>query len=716
MRVVVVPLLLALFTPMFVLGASCGTAVQADDDDDDDDEEENNDPDPLDPCEVPDDCSVFEACIDGFCRRECGPEDPCGGARNICDIANGACVECLEDVHCDDGDVCNSIGDCQPTVTTECTPNELGCIDDATAFVCSGDGSERIEAPCRDDQFCEAGACRTLVCEPNSVVCSGNALVICNADGTDSDAASCDGACDDDGFGCTCSEGSCEARACAAGEARCVGNSAQRCNADGLAFGDLEDCGDDSCVAGTCLPDECTPGDTSCSGAVLLTCDADGVGYDEVSCDQACVEGADGAACGDQLCEPLSQQCADSDTLVVCNASGTAASTQACGAGRFCEDGACQNEVCTPNARSCIGSDAVAVCNAQGSDETVTDCDTNEVCEGGQCIDTTCEPVCGTRECGPDPVCGASCGSCAGTCSSDGECIGGGDGPLLVVELTWTPTSQDMDLYLSREADGTMCITDTCSLHTCTPGDVERPDWDGSGTATPGDPLLIDGPAENPERIELRLDAAALELRVGADNVGPTSAGGSAAATSATIRLRLDGALVDSHVRTVPIAALWKGVQINWDGATLTSTDLEVITEGFDCTAPAGNACVTDSDCPVGQGCVDNAFFGGTCSNGVECLSDDDCAGFLECNGNHACALPTLLEWKQDCRNGDGNTDTANCRVGFHCDFFTTVCEEACPASGTAGTVEPCIDCCDKSGGDTCASDAFLGVSGNCEP
>ncbi|MEK7784420.1 MAG: PQQ-binding-like beta-propeller repeat protein, partial [Chloroflexota bacterium] len=34
-----------------------------------------------------------------------------------------------------------------------------------------------------------------------------------------------------------------------------------------------------------------------------------------------------------------------------------------------------------------------------------------------------CAPNCGARECGPDPVCGTSCGSCAsGTCSSDGQC------------------------------------------------------------------------------------------------------------------------------------------------------------------------------------------------------------------------------------------------------------------------------------------------------
>lgn len=39
-------------------------------------------------------------------------------------------------------------------------------------------------------------------------------------------------------------------------------------------------------------------------------------------------------------------------------------------------------------------------------------------CSGG------CTPDCGGRECGPDPVCGVSCGSCGrGVCNLDGECI-----------------------------------------------------------------------------------------------------------------------------------------------------------------------------------------------------------------------------------------------------------------------------------------------------
>lgn len=717
MRALLVSLLLAAALPVLV---ACGAGVERVRGDDDDDTGDPIIP-ALDPCSDGSECSAVEVCVDGLCHLACSESAPCLGDRRLCDAATGACVSCLLDEQCADGETCDESHECVAGAATTCTPNELGCLDDNTAFVCASDGNERIEAPCREDQFCEAGVCRTLVCTPGSVVCSGNARVICDEQGTDTTIESCDDGCADGGFGCSCVDGieaaaSCQARSCAPGEARCVGNAAQRCDADGLSFGALEDCALDSCIAGRCLPDLCTPGTSLCSGHVLLLCDADGQGYDESTCAQACLESGASAQCADQVCVPLSQQCSDGETLSVCNANGTDLVTQPCGANKFCEDGVCQNEVCTPNARSCIG-DATAVCNALGSDETVAACPAGDTCEAGQCVDAACVPQCGTRSCGPDPVCGASCGSCAGTCSSDGACVGG-DGPLLVVELSWTPSTQDMDLYLTRDADGVMCIDDACSQHTCTIDDSARPDWNNDGQRAAGDPLLVAGPATNPERIELQLSGTALpDLRVGGDNFGPVATNGTAAATTATIRLRLDGALVATHARSVPVGANWKGVSVSWDGSALSSTDLGTIAADFACTAPAGTACTTDSNCPAGQGCASDGLFGGTCAE-VECVSDDDCSGFLQCNGNHACALPLLVDWKQDCRNGDGNTDNANCHVGFHCDFFTQVCEEACAPAGV-GASSSCVgvaNCCVLSGGDTCLADGFLGVTANCQP
>lgn len=47
-----------------------------------------------------------------------------------------------------------------------------------------------------------------------------------------------------------------------------------------------------------------------------------------------------------------------------------------------------------PHCSTSCGTCTVGACNANG-----------------QCVDS-CEPQCGERECGPDPVCGLSCGTC----------------------------------------------------------------------------------------------------------------------------------------------------------------------------------------------------------------------------------------------------------------------------------------------------------------
>ncbi len=54
------------------------------------------------------------------------------------------------------------------------------------------------------------------------------------------------------------------------------------------------------------------------------------------------------------------------------------------------------------------------------------DCDEGETCnDHGECITDTCVPDCTGRVCGPDPVCGVSCGDCdeGETCNDHGECI-----------------------------------------------------------------------------------------------------------------------------------------------------------------------------------------------------------------------------------------------------------------------------------------------------
>ncbi len=70
----------------------------------------------------------------------------------------------------------------------------------------------------------------------------------------------------------------------------------------------------------------------------------------------------------------------------------------------------------------CDGDDVGdSSCDAVGLGSGVVAC-----LPGCQELDVTgcvgCVPACGARVCGPDPVCGASCGECSGVCDELGQC------------------------------------------------------------------------------------------------------------------------------------------------------------------------------------------------------------------------------------------------------------------------------------------------------
>lgn len=57
--------------------------------------------------------------------------------------------------------------------------------------------------------------------------------------------------------------------------------------------------------------------------------------------------------------------------------------------------------------------------------ESCGGCGAGESCQAGQCVEGPCEPNCSGLECGPDPVCGESCGTCgAGEVCQAGGCVG----------------------------------------------------------------------------------------------------------------------------------------------------------------------------------------------------------------------------------------------------------------------------------------------------
>ena len=467
-------------------------------------------------CVTDDDCGDNAVCEDAACTFFCETDLACA-ADEFCDVPTGVCLdrECASAADCSGGFTCDDyrcvpIDDiiCTPdaarcsddggavftcngdgTVEAEsacgteqvcidgdggaacldvvCTPNDLGCLDDATAFLCDATGTEQAELPCAGGQYCEAGACRDQVCAPDTITCDGNAVVTCDGRGASATVEVCADTADCAGsdFGCTCVDGACETRTCTPGTARCAGNSVQACAEDGLGYDAPEACdASEICVAGACVTRECTAGTRECAGDTLVVCNEDGTRRDETSCAAAgelCTGSAATAACTARVCTPDAIACDATGTAVVtCDARGSAESTTACPAGTYCTGGACLDQVCAPGSGDvCVDGD-VQRCNARGSGYLlVDDCDAEtQRCRAGACLDLACEA--GATRCSGDTLL---------ECSLDG--------------LTETPTvCRDLDSYCS--SDTLACEPWVCvpGVSTCDGDDVVTCDARGSAS------------------------------------------------------------------------------------------------------------------------------------------------------------------------------------------------------------------------------------------
>ncbi len=167
---------------------------------------------------------------------------------------------------------------------------------------------------------------------------------------------------------------SCETLGLGAGELACRSN----CQAfDRSACGAPETCGSESVES----PEVCDGGDLA--GA---TCVSLGYGPGTLGCSANCAE-FDVTQCG-----PLAT----------------------CGNGQI-DDG----ELCDGSA---LGG---ATCESLGARAGTLGCAENcQVFDRTRCS-AGCTPECGERECGPDPTCGSSCGSCeeGDMCTADGACV-----------------------------------------------------------------------------------------------------------------------------------------------------------------------------------------------------------------------------------------------------------------------------------------------------
>ena len=170
---------------------------------------------------------------------------------------------------------------------------------------------------------------------------------------------------------------------------------------------------------------------------MAVGCETGGHGDDECLTSTPCVDSSDcdsGQHCNTALATPMCQ-------VLYCGQDGSECSEDELCTGRNCDDGIC---VCEPDCGGLeCGQDPL--CGT-----SCGTCDDGYTCEDGECVEGECEPACGANECGLDPVCGTqNCGNCGDgeTCQS-GQCKTGtvaGEMKLVAAGSFWMGCNTTVD-------------------------------------------------------------------------------------------------------------------------------------------------------------------------------------------------------------------------------------------------------------------------------
>lgn len=344
-----------------------------------------------DPC-TDDSCDPSGGCVHGHNTAPCDDANPCTES----DTCSGGACTAGPPLECSDGDLCNGVETCEPT---------LGCVQGVPLVCDDGDPCNGFES-CSGALGCEAG--EALQCD------DGNP---CTVDGCDVEQGCVHGPMDgpcDDGSPCTVDDH------CAG--TFCVAASMLLCD-------DLNGCTDDLCddALGCLHPHNSAPCDDGDACTVADACvDGACVAFAALVCD-------DENPCTDDDCDVL-QGCTTTDNSSPCDDLDACTTGDLCEAGQCvagppvdCDDGdVCTDDICdaasgcdnTPNEAPCDDSD---------------DCTLGDTCSGGACeagAETLqCDDLepCTTDSCDANLGCqhttlpdGADCGN--GNTCQDGLC------------------------------------------------------------------------------------------------------------------------------------------------------------------------------------------------------------------------------------------------------------------------------------------------------
>jgi formylglycine-generating enzyme required for sulfatase activity len=298
-------------------------------------------------------------------------------------------LDCSGTLRCIDG-TCHAAS----CPATPCSASQL-CVDGfCYQTACGG-------TPCPEGQVCDQGSCVDqecigVTCPPEKICAVGHRWDV-----------DCDPTCSDGKF-CknqVCVEPSCAEVTCPVAQA-CANGLCFMEDCTGLPCAAGEVCEDEHCITKECVGGRCCPTE-ACTAAIVCH---------RTTCPQ-----------GELWCGLVSGQPAWGSQVPSCDDQDACTTQDTCQPDTRCVG---QPVTCTtPPATECLDATTLRTYRGPGAcvggtcqyEHADTPCATG--CQNAAC--NACTPSCGGRHCGPDPICGLSCGACAAgqACSASGQCV-----------------------------------------------------------------------------------------------------------------------------------------------------------------------------------------------------------------------------------------------------------------------------------------------------